>query len=128
MSEVQNIIELVTELKEKAARYENQAERAEDFAKRLNEALEIISGVIRDLAPYAQITTRKGKQNSYKEALKEIWEKMQHGTQITSDLLMNSYGLNQAGANYIITKLKTYKGVLIRREGRKITLYIQKEV
>lgn len=123
-----NILKLVAELKDKATKYENQAERGEDYAKRLKEAVDLINGVIKDLTPYAQTSEKTRAYTNYKPILKEVWDKMQHGFNLSTAFLKQAYGLNASSCHYILTEIRGYKGVAERREGRNVFLYVVKEV
>jgi len=129
------IIEQLTELSEKATRYDNQRGRYVEYAKRLKAvALELIA-VAKELDPYLNVNgkgrpkTKRKKSAKLKAIVPEVYGKMLQGAEMTSAILEKAYGIDARQSHYVLSKIKKqHKGVFKRTEGRNVTYYVQKTV
>jgi hypothetical protein len=116
------LLSQIAVLREKAGRYM-------EHAKKIKEAVDILSEVMKEIDPYLSIGKSKSKTGiNYKEVIAELLLKMRQGTQVTSSLIMTTYGYNQVTANYIMQKIKATKGVQRRKQGATVYLYFQNEM
>lgn len=123
------LLEEINMLREKANKYDNMKERYDDYAKKLKEAQLIITNVLNDVNPYLNMKSRQKKTGEpIKIILEELYDLLSHGTEITSELIQTSYNTDDKRAIYILSKLRNHVSVKSRKEGKKIFLYMQKDI
>jgi hypothetical protein len=124
-----NIMERVKELSDKAAKFENLRERLNPCAAKLVQAERLIHEVIAELDPVASVKRKESSGIGYGEIAAEIYEKMQAGMEVTVELIANTYdNLDEQKAHYLMSYIcNHYKGVDSRKENRKKIIYCRKE-
>lgn len=113
---MEDINKQITELQKKAIKYENMRGRYLELAAKLKKAANILNEVATEIDPYINVTAEPGSREKWDEVVAELYEKMQQGSEVTSELIQKTYNLNAQKSNYITQKLRKMMNV----ESRKI--------
>lgn len=122
---MQDLMSQIKELKKKANMYENVRGRYVEHAKKMQQAISILTDVMKEMDPV--ITMRERSGLNYKEILGELFDKLKRGASIGTDLIQNAYDLNKNQTMHVYMMLSKMRGVEKRKQGKKAFLYIQKE-
>jgi len=134
---MKTLIEQLTELSEKANRYDNQRGRYVDYAKRLKAVIVELAALAKELDPYVSLNSRgrpskrrnTGKRGRLKQIMIEVYDKMLKGAEMSSDVLNKAYGLDGRQSHYVLSKIKaSHKGVHKRTSGRNVIYYVQNTI
>jgi hypothetical protein len=121
-----SLIQQISELKEKAQRYDNVKRREDDAVKKLNMAAELLTEVITMLNP-TFTSTAHGPRLKYTEQLDEQYKKLQVGMEITTNSLHKDYPeLDDRQVLALYMRIRKAPDVMVRRNGRERFLYLTK--
>ena len=110
----------------KIEKYEDVHKRYVEIAKELNEMGERILAFSRQIDPVSVVGTRAKNNLNLKSYMNEMYDKMRAGTQVTAELLENTYpDCNKKQIAYLITLLGKLKGVDKARDGIRVRLFIR---
>ena len=115
-------------LSKKAVKYDNMKERYIEYAKKLKILRDELTKIINDIDPFLEVSKERTNFIPY---LEELYNDMRSGKYVDVDYIQSKYSefnRNHNKCNYIMNTLQNYNDVEKRRNGRKIQLYIQKEI
>lgn len=122
-----DMIKEVELLQRKSSKYDDLMKRSQEFATKLSKAAELINEVATELDPARMISTKERRGINYNEIAAEVYEKMQKGTEITTDLLTNTYGWDKNHIVYLFNKLRGMPNVDERTEGKRVIIYCRND-
>lgn len=111
-----DIYKKLRELEDKATRYDNQKKRYTELSEQLNQAMDILKAVVKELDPYTSMKPRTKKKHD--EVVEELYRLLLGGTEVTTNLVMKTYQLDARLAAYIMAKLAKSPEIDFRKEGR----------
>lgn len=117
------LLKQIEDLRRKSSKYDSLMSRSREFADKLKQAAELLQEVAKELDPVSAIKTNERSNINYTEIVNELYEKMQAGVNVSTDLIINAYQIPQANASYILNKLKSMPNVDTRREGNRVYVY-----
>jgi hypothetical protein len=124
------MIDLMKEMKElqnKAHRYDNLKQRFDEYAERIDRAMQILAEVKNDLNPTINMGRTNNARYDYSTVLKDAWGWLNTGNEISSDWF-EKQGLNSSQITVAIGKVSRFKGIDKRRDGRKVFYFLKKEI
>jgi hypothetical protein len=124
-----NVMEKVKELSDKAAKWDNMKGKYKSYAEKLVQARNLIQEVVAELDPISGVKVREASGINYEEIAAEIYEKMQQGLEVSISLLMNTYPqLDDSKAHYLMAYIcNHHKDIDSRREFRNKLIYCRRE-
>jgi len=128
-----NFLSRANELADKAAKYDHMKERYSRVASEIKDYITKISASLEQLDPLINKRAAVYNKSSYaeiKEQLEEQAKKLQLGLNVSMSSLKKDYPqVPEDRLKYLIyTKLRKLKGIMVRKNGIYIVLYMQKEV
>jgi uncharacterized coiled-coil DUF342 family protein len=124
-----SILSEIEELTKTKAKYDNMKTKYLDIAKKLQEARSIIDDAINELDPYLKNISRETrKRGLFVDAVSELQEKLQQGTEISLELIQHTYpDFTIEQHRWIFNLVSKTLGVKKRKEGRTAYLFYPKE-
>lgn len=121
----------LAELENKARRYDNRREIDQKIVEKAKQALDhftrgvkLMEEALKDLDPVQTLgAPRKERNTHYKEILKELYEKVQAGTEIGSELIAKLYNTDKSATGYIMKQISNMPNIDRRMDGKKLYLY-----
>lgn len=126
-----NLIQQMKILQDKANRYDNIQKNNVEWAKRLKSVSEELTQLMAEMDPYSTVSTRERSNINFDEKVAEFYDKLIHGAEITSHLIKSTYPeLNTLQVGYILRLMRERYPSTIksRKEGVSVILYAGKEI
>lgn len=121
-----NILDEIKELKEKAVKYDNLRSRNINYISKINKIIEELEDLKKQIDPFGSGQERERKDLF--DVKKQIFETLESGGEYTVEKICNDFQVTDKSAYHIIRELLKNKNVARRSEGRKVIIYAQKVV
>lgn len=112
----------IQEWKEKSLRYDNRRKVDEEAVNKIRNAITQMQEALDIL--YPKISTKKTSNVNFKELSNELYDLIQAGTVVSSDMISKVYpSLTREQCIYLMQMLSKMKNIDKRKDGVKVYLY-----
>lgn len=125
-----DLFKKIRELEDKAHKFDNMKDRYTKIAEKIQEGIRKFNEALEMMNPTLKLDNNqraRSPKGSYQDIFDWDWNVIRTGGEVSSMSLMKAYpDLTDNQMKAIFTKICHFKGIVQRKEGRRIFVYMDK--